>query len=162
MPAGELVMGRSKRSKQRASGQLAGVNAHLHAGMKATLAALDDLLSANGLTPADVKAYIDPQVVHHARADARQGWGLTAARLEELQEGLAKLQAEGVLEGLQAAKAAKAQRVAAERRPAANPPPTKRRRASTNSNDSELVGGGGGGGGGGVQRRFGTHIVLRN
>jgi hypothetical protein len=87
--------------------------------------------------------------------NAKRGSGLPAARLEELQQGLAKLQAQGVAGGPKAAKAAKAQRIAGERRPAANPPPTKRRRASTNSNDSELVGGGGGGGGAmGLDSRF--------
>ena len=48
-------MGRYKPSKQREPGQLAGVNAHLHADTKVASAALDDLLSANSLAAADVK-----------------------------------------------------------------------------------------------------------
>ena len=103
--------------------------------MKAALAALEGVLSANGLAPADVKGYIDPKLMYDARVDAKQGWGLTAARLEELQEGLAKLQAEGVLEGIAAAKAYVA--AAAKRRQhlegpkaasAVKSPPTKRKR----------------------------------
>ena len=102
-------MGRSKRSKQREPGQPVGVNAHLHADTKATAAALDDLLSANGLAAADAKAYIDLELQSNARGCAKQGRVLPAARLEELQEGLAKLQAEGVAEGLKAAKVQQAQ-----------------------------------------------------
>ena len=59
------------------------------AGTKAVLAALEGLLSANGLAAADVKAYIDPKVVYDARKKAKQGLGLPAASLEELQQGLA-------------------------------------------------------------------------
>jgi hypothetical protein len=127
--------------------QQAQADAQRKTDTKAAWAALDGVFSANGLAAADVKGYIDTQVVHDARANAKKGWGLAPARLEELQQGLAKLQAEGVAEGLKAAKAAKAQRSAAERRQAANPPPTKRRRTSTNS-DSELQVGGGGSGSG--------------
>jgi hypothetical protein len=114
---------------------------------KAALAALGGALSANGLAAVDFNGYVAYDLVYSARRDAKMGRGLPAARLEELQQGLAKLQGEGVAEGLKAAKAAKVQRSAAERRQAAKLPPTKRRRASTNS-DSELVGSGGGGSGG--------------
>jgi hypothetical protein len=103
-------------------------------------------LSASGLAAADVKTYIVSELTGEARKFAKRDVGLSAARLAQLQEGLAKLQAEGVLEGLKAAKAAKAQRRAAERRQAAKPPPPKRRRTST----GEPAGGGGGGGGGGA------------
>jgi hypothetical protein len=101
------------------------------------------LLSANGLAAAGVKAYVALELVGKVGGYAKQGSGLTAARLEKLQEGLVKLQAEGVAEGLRrlkaakAAKAAKAQRIAVERRQAAKPPPTKRRRTSTST--CELV-----------------------
>jgi hypothetical protein len=71
---------------------------------KAALAALEGLLSADGLAAADVKAFIGPQVVSHAKQNANQGLGLRAARLEELQQGLAKLQAEGMAEGPKLAK----------------------------------------------------------
>jgi hypothetical protein len=79
------------------------------AGTKAAWAALEGLLSANGLAPADVKEYIDPPVVDQARQCAKQGRGLPAARLAKLQQGLAKLQAEGVAEGLKAANVQQAQ-----------------------------------------------------
>ena len=90
-------------------------------------------------------------MVSQARQCAREGRGLPAARLAKLQKGLAKLRAEGVLEGIKAAKAAKAQRIALERRQAAKPPPAKRRRTSTEGEpvggcDSDSDSGGGGGG----------------
>jgi hypothetical protein len=79
---------------------------------KVEIAALDALLSANGLLPVDVKGYIDPTVVYDARGRAKAGWGLSAGELAELQDGRKKLQAEGVLEGI--AEAAKAQQAQAE------------------------------------------------
>jgi hypothetical protein len=135
----------------------------LEAGTKVAGAALDDLLGTNGLAPADVKGYIYPPLVSQARQYVKEGWVLPAAKLAQLQEGLAKLQAAGsVLEGLKAAKAAEAQRtaVAVERRQAATPP-TKRRRTSTS--DEQVAGGGGGGGGGssgGVGEAMGLGLGL--
>jgi hypothetical protein len=111
-------MGRSKQRKQLEPGKQRkqlepGLNAHLHADTKVASAALDDLLSANSLAAADVKAYIDPVLQSDAKLYAKRGLGLPAANLKELQEGLAKLQAEGVAEGvaegLSAAKAQQAQ-----------------------------------------------------
>jgi hypothetical protein len=71
---------------------------------KAAAATLDRLLDSNGLLAVDIKNYIDPKVVPDARRCAKQGRVLSAARLATLQAGLAKLQAEGVLKGLKAAK----------------------------------------------------------
>jgi hypothetical protein len=89
--------------------QQAQADSQLKADTKAALAALEGLLSANGLAPADAKAYLGLELQSNARGCAKQGWGLTAARLEELQEGLAKLQAAGVAGGLKAAKVQQAQ-----------------------------------------------------
>jgi hypothetical protein len=72
--------------------------------VKAAVAAMDGLLTANGLTPVDIKAYVDPKLIPDARRSARGGRGLSASKLKELQEGLATVQAEGVLEGIKAAK----------------------------------------------------------
>jgi uncharacterized membrane protein YgcG len=163
LPAVKLAKLQEGLAKLQAEGVLEGLKGVLEglkaakaakaAGTKAVLAALDDLLSANGLVPAEVKGFIDPHLVSQARTliCVKQGAGLGAARLAKLQEGLAKLQAEGVLEGLKAAKAkaAKAQRSAVGRRQAAKPPPTKRQRISTSTTTGKAAGGGGGGGGGG-------------
>jgi hypothetical protein len=143
LPAARLEELQEGLAKLQAEGVLEGAKAakvqHAQADAqrktdtKAAVATLDDLRSASGLAPADVKAYIDLELANHARRYAKQGWGLAAARLEELQEGLAKLQAEGVLEGIAAAKAY----VAAKRRQhlegpkaasAGKSPPTKRKR----------------------------------
>ena len=51
-------------------------------------------------------------MVYNARQCAKQGVGLGAARLAKLQEGLAKLQAEGVLEGIKVTKVQHAQQQA--------------------------------------------------
>jgi hypothetical protein len=64
---------------------------------------LDDLLRADGLAAVAVKEHIGSKLVYDARSCGNSGGGL--CRLEaspsvaKLQEGLAKLQAEGVLEG---------------------------------------------------------------
>jgi hypothetical protein len=74
-----------------------------------------------------------------------------------------QLQAEGVLEGIKAAKA-KAQHIAVERRQAAKSPPAKRRRTSSNGElvgSSESAGGGGGGGAAGVLGLAGFSISSR-
>jgi hypothetical protein len=64
------------------------------ADTRAAAGTLDDLLRSNGLVPADIKQYLDPKLE-----------GRTLRKLEMLHEGLAKLRAEGVLQGLRAAKA---------------------------------------------------------
>jgi hypothetical protein len=127
LPAASLEELQQGLAKLQAEGVLEGLKAtkdqqaqsdsQRKTDAKAALAALEGVLSANGLTPADVKAYIDPQVVGHARSYAKQGLGLPAASLEELQEGLAKLQAEGVAEGLaEGLKAAKVQHAGPQRK----------------------------------------------
>jgi uncharacterized membrane protein YgcG len=156
LPAARLATLQEGLAKLQAEGVVEGLkaakaqheqaHAQLKADMAAVTAALDDLLSANGLFPADVKGYIDPLLVRQTRLFVNEGRGLGAAKLAKLQEGLAKLRAEGVVEGLKAAKAAKAQRTTVERRQAAKPPPTKRQRTSTS--EEQVAGGGGGGGGG--------------
>ena len=80
---------------------------------RAAVAALDELLRTNKLTAVDIEGRIDPQLVCDARRCAK-GEGvrtvsLAKRRLEELQEGLAKLQVEGVLSVLDEIKAAKTQ-----------------------------------------------------
>jgi hypothetical protein len=148
LPAAKLAKLQEGLAKLQAEGALEGLktakeqhkqaHSQLKADTAAAVSALDDLLSANVLVRADVKGYIDSKLVYDARQCAREGRGLPAARLATLQEGLAKLQAQGVLEGLKAAKA-KAKSSAVERRQAAKPPPIKRRRTSSNG---ELAGGG--------------------
>ena len=64
------------------------------ADTRAAAGTLDDLLRSNGLVPADIKQYLDPKLE-----------GRTFRKLEMLHEGLVKLRAEGVLQGLRAAKA---------------------------------------------------------
>ena len=73
------------------------------ADAKAVLAALEGVLGANGVAAADIKGYIDPELVYDAGSYAKKGLGLSAARLAQLQEALVQLQAEGVAEGLKAA-----------------------------------------------------------
>jgi hypothetical protein len=83
---------------------------------RAAVAALDELLRTNKLTAVDIEGRIDPQLVCDARRCAKLAKGegvrtvsLAKRRLEELQEGLAKLQMEGVLSVLDEIKAAKTQ-----------------------------------------------------
>jgi hypothetical protein len=77
------------------------------AATKEAVAALEALLASSGLTPADVNGHIVSEfgtLWRNAKTYAKQGSGLPAERLEELQKGLNALQAEGVVERLKAAK----------------------------------------------------------
>jgi hypothetical protein len=71
---------------------------------KAAVAALEALLTASGLTAAGVKGHIGSELVRDAKKCAKKGTGLPTGRLEELQQGLKALQAEGVVEKIKAAK----------------------------------------------------------
>jgi hypothetical protein len=126
-----------------AKAQQVQANAQRETDTKVAFAALEDLLSASEMVFADIKGIIGSEKLSQARQYVKEGRGLPASKLEELQRGLAKLQAEGVLEGLKVAKA----QIAANRRQylegpkaasAGKPPPTKRKRP-----DLSKPGGGG-------------------
>ena len=100
---------------------------------KVQVAALEDFISANGLRAADIKGYIGSALVQDARRSAKAGRLLSAAKLEELQQGLKQLQAEGVLEGI----AKKAQLTVKRRQQTSKATPAKRRRPAAEESDVE-------------------------
>jgi hypothetical protein len=106
---------------KEAKAQRAEAAARNMQSMNAAVAALDELLAANGLLPDDIGDYLGEELVEDAReycdvlrsirgqnqhAEARDvGWSAEdAARLEALAGGLKQLQGAGVVKGIKQAK----------------------------------------------------------